>query len=86
MIIDPIEVHKNLITLNREGAYKYRWGWAWPVFGMSLQAEGRIEKLFRPEGFENYFTPPSSVPFVVFDGHGVYTFDDNFTTHKGGEQ
>lgn len=82
LIIDPVEVQKKLISAGHENAYKYRWGWAWPVFGMSLQAEGKVEKLFKPEGFGDYFTPPSMVPFVGFDGRGIYTFDANFTAHK----
>ena len=49
---------------------------------MSLQAEGKVDKLFKPEGFGDYFTPPSMVPFVGFDGRGIYTFDSNFTAHK----
>lgn len=82
IIIDPINVQKKLFSEGHENAYKYRWGWAWPVYGMSMQKDGKVEKLFRPEGFGDYFDPPNIVPFVSFDGRGLYKFDANITVSK----
>lgn len=80
--IPPESVRDRLRSENREYAYKYRWSWTWPVFGMSLQNDGRVEKMFRPEGFDQYFNPPKSIPFVPMSGgdygsagRGVYKFD-----------
>lgn len=81
-IIDPIEVHNKLVAEGNGDVYKYRWGWAWPVFGMSLQKEWVVEKLYKPEGFEVYFNPPSRIPFIPMsggnvgsEGDGLFIFD-----------
>lgn len=69
-------VKQRLISNDQEYAYKYRWDWAWPVFGMSLQDDGRVKKIFKPEAFEPYFQPPAFLPFTSFvKGKGVYSFD-----------
>lgn len=80
--LSPESVRDRLRSESREYAYKYRWSWTWPVFGMSLQNDGRVEKLFRPEGFDQYFNPPKTIPFVPMSGgdygsggRGVFTFD-----------
>ncbi len=82
LIIDPIEVNKKLISVGHENTFKYRWGWAWPVFGMSLQDSGEVEKLFRPDGYGEYFNPPKHIPFIMMsggeigsEGLGLFRFD-----------
>ena len=82
LIIDPVEVHEKLISLGHEDVYKYRWGWAWPVFGMSLQDSGEVEKLFRPEGYENYFKPPKHLPFIMMSGREIGSEGAGFYTFK----
>lgn len=74
-IIDPIEVHNKLVAEGNGDVYKYRWGWAWPVFGMSLQKEWVVEKLYKPEGFEMYFNPPRSIPFIKMTDNSLFVFD-----------
>lgn len=73
-LIDPVRVKDRLALYEQEIVYKYRWDWTWPVFGMSLQNDGRVERLFRPEGYDEYFKPPAMVPFVRFDGEGFFDF------------
>lgn len=82
LIVDPVEVKRKLISEDHENAYKYRWGWAWPVFGMSLQDSGQVENLFRPEGYGEYFNPPKRIPFIMMsggeigsEGVGLFRFD-----------
>ncbi|WP_130888487.1 hypothetical protein [Pseudomonas sp. Sample_21] len=81
-ILQPDSVRERLSSEQREYAYKYRWVWTWPVFGMSLQNDGRVVKMFRPEGFDDYFKPPKKIPFVPLsggeygsEGQGLYSFD-----------
>jgi len=81
-ILQPESVREILISEQREYAYKYRWVWTWPVFGMSLQKDGRVVKIFKPEGFDDYFKPPKKIPFVPLsggeygsEGPGLYSFD-----------
>jgi hypothetical protein len=81
-IVSPKDVRERLATLGHENAYKYSWSWAWPVFGMSLQQSGEVEKLFKPDGYEQYFNPPKSIPFIPMsggdigsEGNGLFRFD-----------
>jgi hypothetical protein len=81
-ILDPIEVRKELARRGHENAYKYQWSWAWPVFGMSLQDSGEVERLFKPDGYEKYFNPPKYIPFIPMsggeigsEGAGLFRFD-----------
>jgi hypothetical protein len=48
--------------------------------GMSLQNDGKIVKLFQPDGecFYNFFNPPESVPYVKFSSKGIFTFSEDF--------
>ncbi|MCB0361311.1 MAG: hypothetical protein KDD35_01230 [Bdellovibrionales bacterium] len=83
-VVDPIEVQQYLAEIGREDIYKYRWNWAWPVLGMSLQEIGRVKKMYKPEiGFEQFFDPPNRLPFVIVsldeeegDELGIFKFDD----------
>lgn len=50
---------------------------------MSLQENGRVVKLFRPEGYEEYFNPPKRIPFILMsggeigsEGSGIFTFGE----------
>ncbi|MCX7207254.1 MAG: hypothetical protein NT086_14965 [Proteobacteria bacterium] len=70
----PESVRDQLISENKEYAYKYRWGWAWPVFGVSLQENGQIDRLYRPEGPQENFKPPTLLPFVDFSNKGIFEF------------
>lgn len=88
-ILQPESVRVRLVSENRVYAYKYRWDWAWPVFGMSLQNDGHVVKIFKPEGFDQYFNPPKTIPFVPLaggdygsEGKGVYSFDGFQQTGK----
>ncbi|WDH21146.1 hypothetical protein [Pseudomonas chlororaphis] len=81
-ILQPESVRQRLALDDREYAYKYRWAWTWPVFGMSLQKDGQVVKIFKPEGFDQYFKPPKTIPFVPLaggdygsEGKGLYSFD-----------
>lgn len=81
-IVDPIEVHRRLASLGYENIYKYNWNWAWPVLGMSLQNSGEVERLFKPDGYEEYFNPPKNIPFIPMSGGdidskraGLFSFD-----------
>jgi hypothetical protein len=81
-LIDPIEVQQQLTSLGYTNTYKYRWNWAWPVLGMSLQNTGLVEKLYKPEGFEAYFNPPKQIPFIAIPDQdigshelGIFRFD-----------
>ncbi|RDL16859.1 hypothetical protein [Pseudomonas jessenii] len=82
-IVQPELVREKLQSEGRDYLYKYRWDWTWPVFGMSLQADGRVVKMYKPEGFEAYFNPPEKIPFlrrsVAGDGSvrkEFYSFDE----------
>lgn len=81
-IVDPIEVHKKMVSIGQQNTFKYSWGWAWPVLGMSLQESGAVEKLFRTDGWEIYFNPPKRIPFIPMsggdigsEGVGLFRFD-----------
>ena len=82
-LVDPDRVRDRLASLGKESTYKYRWAWAWTVFGMSLQENGRVVKLFRPEGYEEYFNPPKRIPFILMsggeigsEGSGIFSFGE----------
>ncbi|WP_312838131.1 hypothetical protein [Pantoea piersonii] len=88
--IEPLEVRKLLATAGNEDVYKYRWGWAWPVFGMSLQKGWEVEKIYKPEGYDMYFNPPKRIPFIPMsggeigsEGTGLFHFDRFATSTKG---
>jgi hypothetical protein len=90
-IIDPNEVRIKLAAENNENAYKYRWGWTWPVLGMSLQNEWLVNKIYKPDGYEEYFNPPKRIPFIPMsggeignNGPGLYRFE-NFTAPSKGK-
>jgi hypothetical protein len=76
--LEPIEVRTHLNGLGAADAYKYRWPWAWPVLGVSLQETGTIDRIIAPESDEEYVQPPNLLPFVVFDGRGLIVFSDDF--------
>jgi hypothetical protein len=76
--IKPEEVKMNLDYSGAADVYKYRWGWTWPVFGLSLQETGQIDQIILPETYLEYVSPPNQLPFVSFDGSGYYSFTEPF--------
>ncbi|QDD01781.1 hypothetical protein FIT69_04240 [Candidatus Methylopumilus planktonicus] len=81
-LVDPSEVQKNLSLHNMEYLYKYRCNWSWPVYGLAIQDEKNIKKLFLPQdGFQDWFavstTHPSYVklPFVTFYNGSFFNFN-----------
>lgn len=87
--IDPDNVRKYLVAANNENAYKYGWGWAWTVLGMSLQKNWVVNKLYKPEGYEEYFNPPKRIPFIPMNGDdiaskgpGLYRFEEETISKK----
>lgn len=81
-IVDPVEVRKKMADIGHENAYKYQWSWAWPVLGMSLQKSGEVKRIFKPDGYAEYFNPPKNIPFIPMSGGeidskgvGIFHFD-----------
>lgn len=67
-LLYPQQVATRLAATGQSAAYRYRWNWAWPVLGMSIQADGRVQKLFRPETHTEAFDPPRRIPFIPMHG------------------
>lgn len=76
-IVDPIEVRSRLTSLGHENVYKYNWDWAWPVLGMSLQESGEVKRLFKPDGYDEYFNPPKNIPFIPMSGGDINSKGDS---------
>lgn len=81
-IIAPDEV-KNVLAKHGKGyLFQYGFGWTWPVLGLSLQPSRFVNSMFSPDGFNEYFRPPSAdnpyplVPFVQLYPGDVFIFDD----------
>ncbi len=85
IVVEPERVRSNLESVGQGYLYRYRWDWTWPVYGLSLHASPNVLRIYRPEGFGEYFVLPRSVgdevrvPFTTLPQRAL--FDFSLLTH-----
>lgn len=82
VLISPLEVYENLTKKNQPQYMNYSWGWTWSVYGLNLQDQPVITKIYRPlEALESFKLPSGEdktliLPFVHFLPGGYFQFDE----------
>lgn len=66
IVVSPERVEEGLASVGQGHIYRYRWSWTWPVLGLSLHESRNVLRIYKPEGYEQYFSLPKVEGDVVF--------------------